>query len=144
VRNDGQPLNAPYPIGTTTITWTATDAYGNSSAPATQTITARDAQPSSVTNVSASPSVLRPPNYTYRTVTINYNATDNCSAVKCALSVRTNDSDNHDYQIIDAHHVRLEAELSGRNQVRIYTITITCHDSAGNKTIKTTQVRVPK
>jgi len=29
VRSDGQPLNAPYPQGTTTITWTATDQAGN-------------------------------------------------------------------------------------------------------------------
>ncbi|MBI1760163.1 MAG: DUF11 domain-containing protein [Acidobacteria bacterium] len=29
VRSDGQALNAAYPLGTTTITWTATDAAGN-------------------------------------------------------------------------------------------------------------------
>jgi len=29
VRSDGQPLNAPYPQGTTTITWTATDPAGH-------------------------------------------------------------------------------------------------------------------
>jgi hypothetical protein len=28
-RSDGQPLTAPYPTGTTTITWTATDGAGN-------------------------------------------------------------------------------------------------------------------
>ncbi|MBI3423923.1 MAG: HYR domain-containing protein, partial [Acidobacteria bacterium] len=32
VRSDGQPLNAPYPLGTTTITWRATDAAGNQAA----------------------------------------------------------------------------------------------------------------
>ena len=31
VRSDSQPLNAPYPLGTTTITWRATDAAGNQS-----------------------------------------------------------------------------------------------------------------
>lgn len=29
VRSDGKPLNAPYPIGVTLITWTAKDANGN-------------------------------------------------------------------------------------------------------------------
>jgi YVTN family beta-propeller protein len=37
-RNDGQPLDAPYPFGTTTITRTATDAGGNQSS-CQQTIT---------------------------------------------------------------------------------------------------------
>jgi HYR domain len=144
VRNDGQPLNAPYPVGTTTITWTATDAAGNSSAPAMQTVTVKDAQPPSVTNVSVSPAVLRPPNHTYRAVTINYHATDNCSAVTCTLSVRTSDSDKDDYSIIDAHHVRLQAEPSRPNRDRVYTIIVTCRDSAGNITTKTTRVIVPK
>jgi len=31
VRGDGQALNAPYPLGNTTITWTATDGSGNQS-----------------------------------------------------------------------------------------------------------------
>jgi HYR domain-containing protein len=38
VRSDGKQLTANYPIGTTTITWTATDKAGNSSS-CTQTIT---------------------------------------------------------------------------------------------------------
>lgn len=37
VRSDGKPLNAPYPAGVTTITWTATDSIGNS-ASCSQTI----------------------------------------------------------------------------------------------------------
>jgi len=56
VRNDGTALNQPYPVGTTTITWTALDGHGNS-ASATQTITVNDAEkpvissPASVTKV---------------------------------------------------------------------------------------------
>jgi hypothetical protein len=42
-RSDGQALNAPYPKGTTTITWTATDGAGNRSS-CTQTITVNDTQ----------------------------------------------------------------------------------------------------
>ncbi len=41
VRSDSQPLNAPYPKGTTTITWTATDTAGNS-ATCQQTVTVTD------------------------------------------------------------------------------------------------------
>lgn len=44
VRSDNQPLNGPYPKGITTIIWTAIDGGGNSSVPATQTITVTDAE----------------------------------------------------------------------------------------------------
>ena len=37
-RNDGQPLDAPYPVGVTTIIWTATDSGGRA-ATCTQTVT---------------------------------------------------------------------------------------------------------
>jgi hypothetical protein len=42
-RSDGAALSAPYPVGTTTITWTATDAAGNT-ASATQTVTVNDVE----------------------------------------------------------------------------------------------------
>jgi uncharacterized repeat protein (TIGR01451 family) len=47
-RSDAQPLNAPYPKGTTTITWTATDSSGNHSSCA-QTITVNDTEPPTIT-----------------------------------------------------------------------------------------------
>jgi hypothetical protein len=42
-RSDNQPLNAPYPKGTTTITWTATDDANNSSS-CQQTVTVNDTE----------------------------------------------------------------------------------------------------
>jgi hypothetical protein len=42
-RSDGKPLDAPYPVGVTTITWTATDGAGNTST-ATQTVTVLDVE----------------------------------------------------------------------------------------------------
>lgn len=47
-RNDGQALSAPYPVGTTIITWTATDHASNSSS-CTQTITVLDAEVPTIT-----------------------------------------------------------------------------------------------
>ena len=43
VRSDAQLLSAPYPVGNTTITWTATDVNGNTST-CTQTVTVVDNQ----------------------------------------------------------------------------------------------------
>src|SRR5712691_8996163 len=47
-RSDNQPLNASYPKGTTTITWTATDGSGNSSS-CTQTVTVNDTEAPAIT-----------------------------------------------------------------------------------------------
>jgi HYR domain-containing protein/uncharacterized protein DUF11 len=47
-RSDGLALNAPYPTGTTTITWTATDGSGRTSS-CTQTVTVTDNEPPAIT-----------------------------------------------------------------------------------------------
>jgi hypothetical protein len=44
VRADALPLNAPYPLGSTTVTWTATDTHGNT-ASCTQNVIVIDAEP---------------------------------------------------------------------------------------------------
>jgi probable HAF family extracellular repeat protein len=83
VRDDAHPLNAPYPKGTTTITWTATDGVGLSDT-ALQTVTVTDAEdpivnpPSNVnvnTDAGSCSAVLNPGTAT---------ATDNCSGVTVA------------------------------------------------------------
>jgi len=53
-RSDNQSLSSPYPVGTTTITWTATDASGNHSS-CTQTVTVNDTE---------NPTITAPPNVT--------------------------------------------------------------------------------
>jgi trimeric autotransporter adhesin len=53
-RSDNQSLSSPYPVGTTTITWTATDAAGNHSS-CTQTVTVNDTE---------NPTITAPPNVT--------------------------------------------------------------------------------
>jgi hypothetical protein len=78
VRSDGLALDAAYPVGVTTITWTATDEAGNS-AQASQTVTVIDAQ---------APVITAPANVTANNdqdvcaATVNAGsaaATDNCS-----------------------------------------------------------------
>ncbi|HVF50625.1 MAG TPA: proprotein convertase P-domain-containing protein [Pyrinomonadaceae bacterium] len=149
-RSDSQPLNAPYPIGTTTITWTATDRAGNS-ASCQQTVTVNDTQSPSVGAATATPSSMWPPNHQMVNVTVNYTTGDNCPGSNCVLSVTSNEPVNGlgdgdtapDWVIIDDHHVQLRAERSGKGSGRIYTIKVTCTDAAGNATVKTTTVNVP-
>jgi hypothetical protein len=151
VRDDAQPLNAPYPLGTTTITWTATDASGNS-ASAQQTVTVVDDDPPNVSDLSASPSVLWPPNHTMRDVTLSYAATDNCGTVNCSVtSVTSNepvdgtgDGDTApDFDIVSSTLVHLRAERSGSGSGRRYTITLTCSDGT-NTASRSVDVNVPK
>ncbi|MDQ6690123.1 MAG: HYR domain-containing protein [Gemmatimonadota bacterium] len=75
-RSDGLGLDAPYPKGVTTITWTATGA-NTLTATATQTVTVTDNQP---------PTIVAPPNRIANTdpgsptatLSVGATATDNC------------------------------------------------------------------
>ncbi|MDX6443631.1 MAG: hypothetical protein QOH71_705 [Blastocatellia bacterium] len=77
-RSDGQALNAPYPNGTTTITWTATDDSGNSSS-CTQTVTVSDTERPTIT-CPANISRNTDPGTCSATVSVMATATDNCSS----------------------------------------------------------------
>jgi uncharacterized repeat protein (TIGR01451 family) len=115
--------------------------------------TGADNQLPTITGESTSPSALWPPNHMLRDVFISYDAADNCGAVNCVITnVKSNEPINGtgdgdaapDWEIVDAHHVRLRAERAGNGTGRIYTITITCTDSAGNSSSNSVTVRVPR
>ena len=152
---DGDPLTlvqappSPYALGSTSVLLTATDPKGAFSQ-ATGVVTVVDQTGPVVTGLSPSTTSLWPPNHKMVDVTVNYVATDNCSAASCALSVSSNEAVNGsgdgntavDWQVVDAHHVQLRAERSGNGPGRIYTIALTCTDAAGNKTVRTATVMV--
>jgi len=114
-------------------------------------VTVADAEPPTVTGLSATPSVLWPPNHQMADVTVAYGAGDNCGAVTTTLAVSSNepidgsgDGDTApDWQIVDDHHVRLRAERSGHGSGRIYTIAVTATDGRGGTTTRTVSVSVP-
>jgi len=126
------------------------DAFGNPSAPFSANYLVR-ACALTLSNPTASPSMLWPPNHGMKNVTINYTATGNCS-VNCSLSVSSNEPVNGtgdgdtapDWEILNATNVRLRAERAGTGTGRIYTTTVSCTDSAGNIARKALTVSVPK
>lgn len=144
VRGDGRPLTDPYPVGTTTITWTATDS-GGAAASCTQTVTVSDTQPPAIGAALPSPSSLWPPNHKMVAVTVSYTASDNCTAAPgCTLAVTSNEPlAVGDVVIVDAHHVQLRAERLGSGSGRNYTIVVTCTDAKGNASSRTATVTVP-
>jgi hypothetical protein len=112
------------------------------------------AEPPSIINASANPSVLWPPNHKLVDVKINYGVSDDCdlpAAINCSLSVSSNEPVNGtgdgdtapDWIVVDAHTVRLRAERAGKGSGRIYTITITCTDSSGQSSTQSVTVGVP-
>ena len=142
-------------LGGTIISNTATassdvpdDVPGNNSKTATTTV---DPTPPTVSAVTADPASLWPKNHKLRDVTINYTATDSCGGVNCQITNiasnepidGTGDGDTSpDWEFVDEHHVRLRAESAGGSTGRIYTVTVTCTDAAGNTTTKTVEVHV--
>ena len=103
-----------------------------------------DTTPPTISGASASPSSLWPPNNKMVDVTINYSTADACGGpVGCVLSVSSNEGGPADWQVIDAHHVKLRATRNGTGNGRIYTITITCTDVSGNQSTSQVQVTVP-
>jgi hypothetical protein len=102
-----------------------------------------------ITNLTASPASLWPPNHKMKTVTISYNSADNFPGVSCRLSVSSSepvtskgDNTSPDWVVMNSNSVQLRAERLGSGNGRIYTITVTCTDLQGNSTSRTTTVAV--
>jgi hypothetical protein len=137
--------------GNNVITLTATDKGGNTGI-CSLNLLAIDTTKPVITNATADPSVLKlPANHNMRDVTVSYTATDNCGPLTSVLSVKSNEPEfglndedvGPDWEIIDKHLVKLRAERDENGKGRIYTVTITVTDEAGNVTTQDVTVTVP-
>jgi hypothetical protein len=138
--------------GTYTITYTATDASGNT-ATATRTVQVQDTIAPQI-GLSLIATSLWPPDHTMRQVA-SVSATDLCDdnpSVNIAVSSNepvngTGDGDTApDWEIVsfgNSRDVYVRAERKGNGTGRIYTITITATDGSGNSSSQTAQVTVP-
>jgi hypothetical protein len=160
-RSDNLPLNAPYPKGTTTITWTATDHASptNNQSSCTQTITVEDHEAPVITTNGVTP-LLFPANHVYHTFNVTDFVTavsDNCDALSVSDvvidKVTSDEAENADgdgdtfNDIViasDCKSVQVRAERANNGDGRVYTITFKVTDSAGNVGTKTSTIHSPK
>lgn len=144
-----------YPLGSTIITVTATDASGNSASDEI-VVTVTDTTPPDI-SVNVNPNSLWPPDHKMVDIVANVTVSDICDAVPeiILLSVVSNEPDNglgdgntsNDIQGADLgtedYSFSLRAERSGNGDGRVYTITYTVTDASGNAAGATATVTVP-
>ena len=147
-----------FPLGTTTVTATATDAAGNS-ANCSFTVTVKDVTGPVITT-NGQTIELWPPNHKYKTIKVTdfvTGASDTCDPGVGLGSVRianvTSDEPNNsggdgnttnDIVIAnDCKSVNLRSERMGNGNGRVYTITFKVTDASGNVSTATAKVTVP-
>ena len=148
-----------FPVGTTTVTATATDAAGNTKS-CSFNVTVKDVTPPVIT-LNGQTITLWPPNHQYETIQVSdlvASASDLCDASVNLSSVvidkvTSDEPENsggdgntlNDMVIAaDCKSVQLRSERKGDGDGRVYTITFKVTDSSGNSSTVTATVTVPK
>jgi hypothetical protein len=152
------PSGNTFPVGTTTVTWTATDWAGNT-ATATQTVTVIDNTAPVITTNGVTPSMWPPDNtlHTFQVTDFVSSVFDNCGGVSVGnvvidqvtsdeLDDATGGGDGNtvnDIQIAaNCKSVQLRSERAGSGDGRVYIITFRLTDTHGNVTTATARVLV--
>ncbi|MGR9107740.1 MAG: HYR domain-containing protein, partial [Gammaproteobacteria bacterium] len=140
-----------FPLGETTVTFTATDGSGNS-AEAMTTVTIVDTTPPDIQSVSATPDSLWAPDHMMEPVEIAVEVTDICDANPLCrvVSVASDEPVSGppagvtapDWEITGDFSVNLRAERLGTGDGRTYTITVECTDLSGNSATSPVDVQV--
>ena len=144
------PSGSTFPLGTTTVQCSATDAHGNI-ATGSFTITVRDTTPPTVVSITASPNNFWPPDHKMNNVTVTVIATDlvDPAPISHIVSVSSNQADDSngdgatspDWIITGMLTLQLRAERDSGGD-RVYTITVATTDASGNTTLSTVTVTV--
>lgn len=107
------------------------------------TVTISDNEPPKISEINLSREVLWPANNKLKKVNVFYNVSDISEEVKSTMTVTSNARDGvKDWEYIDDHSLRLKASRLSDGSPRIYTITVTAVDEAGNATTRSTTIAV--
>lgn len=153
----GTPVCAPpsgstFPLGTDPFSCNVTDASGNSNT-CSSVVKVQDTTPPVISSVSASPSMLWPPNHVFVPVTVSVSAHDTCDPNPVCTLIGITSSEpptgggsgntSPDFAITGPLSAKLRAERDGTGPGRTYTLTVQCTDHSGNSSMANTAVFVP-
>jgi hypothetical protein len=145
---------------TVTYTFSIKDVCNNTLASQTYSNTGSDQTAPVINSVTVNPNCLWPPNHKMRDIAVTLNATDNCSSSSLSSWVVTSVTSNEPVNGIgdgntgpdwiigdgngggDRQKLQLRAERQGIDTGRVYTITFTATDGAGNTATTTRTVCV--
>jgi len=145
------PSGSTFPVGTTTVTCTATDASGNVGTCSFDVTV--EAATVTIVHASANPSMLWPPNHKMVDISFNLDIDNPCGLeLTCrVLDVSSNEPINGlgdgntepDWRIDQDGSLELRAERSGTGHDRVYKVHLRCEDAAGIGDETTVEVVVP-
>lgn len=123
-----------------------TDSSGNSSWAATAVYVPADTTAPVISSLSASPYFIWPANGKMVAVSVSVTATDDVDSMPaCSItSIASSDLAPADAVITGNFTAQVRAAKDNDHSTRIYTLHVTCADSAGNKTEKSVDVRVAR
>jgi hypothetical protein len=129
-----------------TIVWEAPDSPGSPTWHLYEAQWVSDTNPPVITQITATPDQLWPPNNRLVPVTLTVEATDDYdpAPVSSIVQVISNGRQNpHDWVITGPLTVKLRATPSARLD-RVYTIVVECRGASGNVSSKSTTVKVSR
>jgi hypothetical protein len=107
------------------------------------TVIVTDNEPPVLSELTLTRTNLWPASNKMKKVGLNYIVKDNGVDVKTEISIISNATDGiKDFEIENNKNVRLKASRLPDGSPRIYTITITATDEAGNKSTRSTSIAV--
>ena len=110
------------------------------------TVTVTDNESPILSEVKLSSKRIWPATNKMKKMAVYYTVSDNGEDVSSVLTITSNDTEsiNRDSEVINNHLIRLKASRLSNGEPRIYTITVTSTDNAGNITRRSTSIAVSK